>query len=100
MMWTEWQCSGAVLALRLVMDVARPDGPEMDALADLILPKLVKRSGLDAVTFQAIVRTMHRAEEEPTKSISTLLNRVMSMVSFINPAVALSPTFVTSNVCR
>jgi hypothetical protein len=36
----------------------------MDALADLILPKFIERSGLDAVTFRAMVRAMHRLDEE------------------------------------
>jgi hypothetical protein len=54
----------AVSALRLVMDAAELTDAEMDALVDLILPKFVARSGLDVVTFRALVRAMHRAEEE------------------------------------
>jgi hypothetical protein len=53
-----------VLVLKLVMDVAELRDAEMDVLADLIQPKFIERSGLDAVTFRAMVRAMHRAEEE------------------------------------
>ena len=50
--------------MKLVMDVAELRGAEMDGLADLILPKFIERSGLDAVTFRAMVRAMHRLDEE------------------------------------
>jgi hypothetical protein len=53
-----------MLALKLVMDVAELTDAEMDALADLILPKFIERSGLDVVTFRAVMRAMHRLEEE------------------------------------
>jgi hypothetical protein len=45
-----------VLVLKFVMDVAELRDAEMDALADLIPPKFVKRSKFDAVTFQTVVR--------------------------------------------
>jgi hypothetical protein len=54
----------AVLVLKLVMDVVELRDAEMDALADLVLPKFIERSGLDAVTFRATVRAMHRLDEE------------------------------------
>jgi hypothetical protein len=53
-----------VLVLKLVMDVADLRDAEMDALADLVLPKFIEHSGLDAVTFQTIVQAMHRLEED------------------------------------
>jgi hypothetical protein len=64
MAWSEQQVRGAVRALKYVMGVADLTDAECDALADLVLPKFIECSGLGAVTFQTIVRAMHRAEEE------------------------------------
>jgi hypothetical protein len=53
-----------MLTFKLVMDVAQLRDAEMDALADLILPKFSERSRLDVVTFRAMVRAMHRPDEK------------------------------------
>jgi hypothetical protein len=64
MAWSEQRIRRAILALRYALDLAELDGCQADQLVDLILPKFIEHSGLDAITFQTIVHAMHRAEEE------------------------------------
>ena len=48
---SEQRVRRAVLALRYVLDLAKLDDCKADQVVDLILPKCVEHSGLDAVNF-------------------------------------------------
>jgi hypothetical protein len=52
------------LALRYVLDLAVLDDCQADQVVDLILPKFIPNSGLNARAFQAIVSEVHRDDRE------------------------------------